>query len=105
MVKWLLIIFPTQNVVKVTASGRSQFDVPTQVTDIGKTEENKQLIANFMTDVLFGKAPEKITEYISSEQYDQPNTVVKDGLEGLNEAITYLISQNNMFDYRVVNIF
>jgi hypothetical protein len=60
MVKWLLIIFPTQNVVKVTASGRSQFDVPTQVTDIDKTEENKQLIANFMTDVLFGKAPEKL---------------------------------------------
>jgi hypothetical protein len=68
MVKWLRIIFPTQIVVNETASGRSQFDWPTHVTDIDKTEENKQLIANFMRDVIFGKAPENITEYISSEQ-------------------------------------
>jgi hypothetical protein len=29
--------------------------------------------------------------------------MIKDGLEGLNEVITYLISQNNMFDYRTVH--
>ena len=69
MVKLLLIIFPTQIVVKEASSGRLQFYGPTHVTDIDKTEENKQLIANFMRDVLFRKAPEKITEYISSEQY------------------------------------
>ncbi len=90
-------------VVKETASGRSQFDGPTLVTDIDKTEANKQIVANFMEDVFFGKAPEKIDQYISSEQYDQHNPMVKDGLEGLNEALAYLASQNNMFEYHKVH--
>ncbi|ABV35926.1 conserved hypothetical protein [Shewanella sediminis HAW-EB3] len=90
-------------VIKETASGRSQFDGPTLVTDTDKTKDNKQLIANFMEDVFFGKAPEKITEYISTEQYDQHNTMVKDGLDGLNDALAYLASQNNMFDYHKVH--
>jgi len=90
-------------VIKETASGRSQYDGPKTVKDLDKTEENKQLIANFMEDVFFGKVPEKISEYISTEQYDQHNTMVKDGLNGLNEAIAYLVSQNNMFDYHKVH--
>lgn len=90
-------------IIKETASGRSQYDGPTTVKDIDKTKENKQLIANFMEDVFFGQAPEKISEYISTEQYDQHNTMVKDGLDGLNEALSYLISQNNMFDYHKVH--
>jgi len=90
-------------IVKETASGRSQFDGPTIVEDVDKTEVNKKLIANFMEDVFFGKAPEKISEYISSEQYDQHNTMVKDGLDGLNEALAFLASQNNMFEYHKVH--
>ena len=90
-------------VVKKTASGRSQFDGPTAVEDINKTDENKQLIANFMNDVFFGNAPEKIEEYISAKQYDQHNTMVKDGLDGLQEALAYLASQNNMFEYHKVH--
>lgn len=90
-------------IVKETASGRSQFDGPTKIEDIDKTQANKKLIANFMQDVFFGKAPQKITEYISSKQYDQHNTMVKDGLDGLNEALAYLASQNNMFEYHKVH--
>lgn len=90
-------------IVKDTASGRSQFDGPTQVEDVEKTEQNKKLISDFMEDVFFGKAPHKITEYISSKQYDQHNTMVKDGLDGLQEALAYLASQNNMFEYHKVH--
>jgi len=90
-------------IAKKTASGRSQYDGPTVVEDIDKTDENKKIVTNFMEDVFFGKAPEKITEYISSEQYDQHNTMVKDGLDGLNEALAYLKSQNNMFEYHKVH--
>ncbi|APD06622.1 hypothetical protein UJ101_01094 [Flavobacteriaceae bacterium UJ101] len=86
--------------VEKTASGRSQVDGPTEVTDLDKTDANKGIVKNFIDDVLFGKAPGKITEYVSSEQYDQHNPMVKDGLEGLNEAIKYLTSQNNMFVYK-----
>lgn len=90
-------------VVEKTASGRTQFDGPTEIVDTNKTEENKKLVENFMKDVFFGVAPEKITDYISTKQYDQHNTMVKDGLDGLNEALAYLASQNNMFEYHKVH--
>lgn len=85
--------------VEKTASGRSQTDGPTAITDLDKTDANKTIVRNFVNDVLLGKAPEKITAYISSEQYDQHNPMVKDGLTGLSEAIKYLTSQDNMFKY------
>ncbi|MBX2845938.1 MAG: nuclear transport factor 2 family protein [Saprospiraceae bacterium] len=89
--------------VAETASGRSQVDGPTAITDLEKTEANKTLVSNMMDDVFFGKAPEKITEYISTEQYDQHNPAVKDGLAGLNEALTALAEANNPFIYKKVH--
>ena len=86
--------------VEKTASGRSQIDGETEITDVDKTDTNKEIVTNFVNDVLFGKAPEKITEYVSSEEYLQHNPMVKDGLTGLGEAIEYLTSQNNMFKYQ-----
>lgn len=90
-------------IIKETASGRSQFDGPTEVTDLDKTEENKAFIQNFLDDVMFGKNPEKITDYISTEQYDQHNVAVEDGLEGLNKAIEQLSAEDNMFVYKKVH--
>lgn len=89
--------------VEQTASGRSQVDGPTEIKELDKTQANKALVTNFMQDVLFGKAPEKITDYISDKQYDQHNPMVKDGLAGLNEALSYLASQNNLFEYHKIH--
>lgn len=85
--------------VKETASGRTQTDGPTEITDLDKTDANKKLVKAFVDDILFGKNPDKITEYVSTETYNQHNVFVEDGLEGLNKAIQYLISQNDMFVY------
>ncbi len=86
-----------------TASGRTQVEGPTQVTDLDKTQANKTLVKNFVDDVLFGKAPQKITDYISTTEYHQHNVGIKDGLDGLNEAIGQLIAANNMFKYSKVH--
>ncbi len=89
--------------VAETANGRTQTDGPTTVEDVDKTEENKALAKSLIEDVLMGKNPDKITEYISAEQYDQHNPGIKDGLNGIIEAVEYLTSQNNMFnpDYSI----
>jgi predicted SnoaL-like aldol condensation-catalyzing enzyme len=76
-----------QTIVEKTASGRSQIDGVTQVTDLDKTQENKELVKNLLNDVFFGKNPSKITEYISTTQYDQHNPYVKDGLHELGIAL------------------
>jgi predicted SnoaL-like aldol condensation-catalyzing enzyme len=89
--------------VTETASGRTQTDGPTAVADLDKTEANKALAKSLIEDILMGKNPNKITDYISSEQYDQHNPAIKDGLTGIVEAVQYLTSQNNMFNYTKIH--
>jgi len=92
-----------QPLVKETASGRSQTDGPTTVKDLDKTEVNKALAVSLVEDVLMGKNPSKIGDYISAEDYHQHNPQIKDGLTGIVEAVEYLTSQNNMFKYTKIH--
>jgi predicted SnoaL-like aldol condensation-catalyzing enzyme len=64
-----------------TPSGHTSIHGPTEITDLEKTEENKQLVRDLIRDVLISEVPEKIDNYISSEQYIQHNAEVPDGLE------------------------
>lgn len=89
--------------VQESASGRTQTDGPTVATDLTKTESNKATAKAIIEDVLMGKNPNKITEYISAEQYDQHNPGIKDGLAGIIEAVEFLTSQNNMFKYHKIH--
>lgn len=79
-----------QEIVEKTASGRTQFDGADTIKDLEKTQENKTLVKNFVRDVLMGKDPSKITEYISTKTYYQHNPHVKDGLASLGEALEAL---------------
>ena len=89
--------------VKETASGRTQTDGPTIAKDLDKTAENKALAKAMVEDILMGKNPNKITDYISAAQYDQHNPGIKDGLTGIIEAVEYLTAQNNMFKYTKIH--
>ena len=89
--------------VQETASGRTQTDGPTTATDLDKTEANKALAKSMVEDILMGKNPGRIADYISAEQYDQHNPDIKDGLAGIKEAVEYLTAQNNMFKYTKIH--
>ena len=89
--------------VKETASGRTQTDGPTIAKDLDKTVDNKALAKAMVEDILMGKNPNKITDYISAAQYDQHNPGIKDGLTGIIEAVEYLTAQNNMFKYTKIH--
>ncbi len=79
-----------QEKVTGTASGRTQIDGPSEVKDLDKTEANKALVKGLIDDVFFGANPNKITDYISTQQYDQHNPGVADGLAGLGAALQAL---------------
>lgn len=79
-----------QTTVTQTKSGRSMTDGETAITDIEKTAENKTIVSNFIEDVLLGKNPAKITDYISTQRYYQHNPGVADGLDGLGKALDEL---------------
>jgi predicted SnoaL-like aldol condensation-catalyzing enzyme len=82
-----------------TASGNSMTDGPTEITDRDKTAENKALVEGFVTDVLHGKAPEKITDYISTESYTQHNPMVANGLDGLGAALAAMAEAGQVMAY------
>ena len=71
--------------VEETASGRTMVDGPTEVEDLDKTGENKTIVRAFVDDVLIGGKFDKVTDYISTEQYDQHSPEVEDGLAGIQK--------------------
>ncbi|MFY0674768.1 MAG: ester cyclase [Bacteroidia bacterium] len=69
-----------------TASGRTSVDGETEVTDLDKTDSNKELVLNLIKNVMMqGGEPSKIGEYISAEKYIQHNKDVPDGLAHFKE--------------------
>ena len=61
------------------ASGRSNIDGPTEITDLDKTDENKAIVRAALEDLLMpGGDPSKIADYIA-EDYIQHNPEVGDG--------------------------
>lgn len=82
-----------------TPSGHTSVDGPTEITDLDKTEENKQLVRDLIRDVLVGEDPEKIDDYISSEQYIQHNAEIPDGLEHFKALA---LAEDRPFSYQEI---
>jgi len=89
--------------VTETASGRTQTDGPTEVTDLERTEANKALAVALIEDVLMGRDPARITDYVSAESYAQHNPMIADGLKGIMAAVETLTAQGNMFVYTKIH--
>ena len=70
-----------------TPSGHTSVDGATELTDLNKTEENKQLVRDFIQDVLVGDNPANVDKYVSSETYIQHNPAVSDGLKPLKALV------------------
>ncbi len=85
-------------------SGRTQTDGATDITDLDKTASNKATVQAFIADILQGGAPEKVTEYISTETYLQHNPAVADGLDGLGAAMAAMAEAGQMMRYDETHI-
>lgn len=91
-------------VVTANPSGRTQTDGATDITDLDQTADNKALVTGFVSDVLQGNAPEKITEYVSTETYLQHNSGIADGLNGLGAALSAMADQGVSMIYTNVEL-
>lgn len=89
--------------VDESVSGHTQIDGATEVTDLDRTEENKTLVRDFVTDVLINGDMDKVTEYISTETYLQHNPLVGDGLEGLTAFVATLTEQGKSMVYQKIH--
>ncbi|MCH4020530.1 MAG: nuclear transport factor 2 family protein [Erysipelotrichaceae bacterium] len=84
-------------------SGHTQVDGYNSLEDLDQTEENRDLIKNFLHDVMQGKAPEKTPSYFDGDTYIQHNTGIADGLSGLGAALEALGKQGIQMIYDKVH--
>mmetsp|Transcript_12301 Transcript_12301/g.34112 ORF Transcript_12301/g.34112 Transcript_12301/m.34112 type:complete len:261 (-) Transcript_12301:64-846(-) len=70
-------------------SGHSNVDGPSEITDLDKTAENKQLVRDLLKNALMeGGDPTTLEQYISKDCYIQHNKDVPDGLEHFQKLAT-----------------
>ena len=81
------------------ASGRTQFDGSTTLTDLDKTDANKQVVRDFIEKVLLGHQMDKVATYINPETYLQHNPSVADGLSGFGDAMKYFADNGLVMEY------
>lgn len=74
-------------------SGRTQMDGTMEIADLDKTEENRELVKNFLVDVMQNQHPEKTADYFEGDAYIQHNTGIADGLSSLGEELAALGEQ------------
>lgn len=84
-------------------SGHTQIDNVSPLKDLEKTEENRQLVKEFLYDVLQGNNPSKTPEYFDGDVYIQHNTGIADGLSGLGAALDALAEQGIRMIYDKVH--
>ncbi len=93
-----------QELVTDTANGHTMLDGETEIKDVDKTAENKELVENFVKDVLMGQNPDKLTSYFDGDNYIQHNPYIADGLSGLGKALEEWAKQGITMQYDKVHL-
>lgn len=84
-------------------SGHSMIDGTTEVKDLDKTSSNKELVKNFVNDILVNGNMEKLAGYFDGDNYIQHNPQIADQLSGLGKALEYLASIGVTMKYDTIH--
>ncbi len=84
-------------------SGHTQTDGSLEIADLDKTKENRELVKNFLYDVMQGNNSAKTPDYFEGDVYIQHNTSIADGLSGLGAALAAMAEQNIQMIYDKVH--
>jgi predicted SnoaL-like aldol condensation-catalyzing enzyme len=80
-------------------SMRSMTDGPTTVRDIDKTQANKELVRQFVDDILVNGRMNKLAGYFDGDKYIQHNPQIGDGLSGLGAAMQVMANRGVSMKY------
>ena len=77
----------TQEITEDTANGHTMLDGETEIKDLEKTRENKDLVKELVEDVLIGGDYDKLNSLFDDDNYIQHNPSFEDGLSGLLKGL------------------
>ena len=84
-------------------SGHTQVDGDTNIVPNENTEKTREIVSNFLVDVMQGKNPDRTAEYFDGNNYIQHNSSIADGLDGLENALKTLAEQGIQMIYDKVH--
>lgn len=84
-------------------SGHTQVDGDTNIVLNENTEKTREIVSNFLVDVMQGKNPDRTAEYFDGNNYIQHNSSIADGLDGLGNALKTLAEQEIQMIYDKVH--
>ncbi|MEZ8222591.1 nuclear transport factor 2 family protein [Vibrio splendidus] len=87
-----------QSEITETTNGNSMTGGVAKITDLDKTAENKQLVANLIDDIFINSNRHNLAQYIDPN-YVQHSPFVPDGREGLEGFLQGLADSNTSFFY------
>jgi len=85
-------------------SGHTMIDGSVEITDLGKTEENKEMVTSFVTDILVNGDMSKLTTYFDGDNYIQHNPNIPDQVSGLGGALEAMAAQGIYMTYDKVHM-
>ena len=85
-------------------SGHTQTDGQVEARNLDATEASREVVRNFLADVMQGAHPEKTPEYFDGDAYLQHNTQIADGLSGLGAALAAMAEQGVSMVYDTVHM-
>ena len=69
-------------------SNHTMIDGPTDVSDLEKTEANRDLVRSFVDEVLINNQHDRLEHYIDAKGYTEHNPHMADGLTALRSALS-----------------
>jgi predicted SnoaL-like aldol condensation-catalyzing enzyme len=74
-------------------------DGATEIKDLDKTKENKELVEKFVLGFLVNGDMAAVEKYLDSTSYVQHNPGIADNVEGLQQALKYFMDNKISFKY------
>ena len=74
-------------------------DGATEIKDLDKTKENKELVEKFVLGFLVNGDMAAVDKYLDSTSYVQHNPGIADNIEGLQQAVKYFMDNKISFKY------
>ena len=88
-----------QEIATETANGHTMIDGATEIKDLDKTKENKELVEKFVLGFLVNGDMAAVDKYLDSTSYVQHNPGIADNVEGLQQAVKYFMDNKISFKY------
>jgi predicted SnoaL-like aldol condensation-catalyzing enzyme len=85
-------------------SGRTMTDGSTTVSDLNKTSQNKEIVKNFVNDILVNGKMEKLASYFNGDNYIQHNPNIPDQLSGLGKTLEEMAKQGITMKYDKIHM-